>query len=149
MSDFDFNNARLADFDPSKPLPEDTYTFVIGGAELHTYTRKTGPKAGEEGQRMQVRLIVTDHETLSGRSKNVSFFGGAGAMKIFSKLERELGIKQEEGESVVDWLNRVANQQPPALIQIPVTVQDSNYYKDDQDNPMPENNFAWFEATGV
>lgn len=144
MSVIDFN-VNLSDFDFSKALPADTYTLAFTRAEEKTYE-----KDGEQRTRLEVRLTVVDDPNFAGRILFETFFPSTGTMKVLSKVQSVLGIPQESGETVSQWLERIANQQPPVTFSVPVDEVDDEYKnerKDDSDDKnYTKNIIKWFDA---
>lgn len=147
MAELDFMNARLEDFDGSKPLPEDIYTFVISKVEPRTYTKKKGPDAGQEGSYLSITLSVVNHDTFSGRRLYEPFFPNSGSLKILSLLSQTLGVPQEPGEAVDDWLVRISQSTPPLPFNMPVGVKQGNFKTDANGNYLDENTVNWFGMT--
>lgn len=147
MAELDFMNARLEDFDNSKPIPQDIYTFVISKVEPRTYTKKKGPDAGQEATYLSVVLTVVNHDSFSGRRLYEAFFPNAGSLKILGLLAKTLGVPQEEGENVEDWLVRISQSTPPLPFNVPVEVQQGNYKTDADGNFLDENVVKWFGMT--
>lgn len=144
MSVIDFN-VNLEDFDFSKPLPSDTYTLAFTRVEEKEYE-----KDGETRKRLEVRLTVVDDPTYAGRILFETFFPSVGTMKVFNKIQSVLGVRQEDGETVSQWLERVANQQPPVPFSVPVSEEDDKWRNDNKseedDKTYKRNVIKWFEA---
>lgn len=147
MAELDFMNARLEDFDNTKPIPQDIYTFKIDKVEPRTYTKKKGPDAGQEGSYLSVVITVVNHDAYSGRRLYEAFFPNAGSLKILSLLSKTLGVPQEDGEDVQDWLVRISQATPPLTFNLPVTVEQGNYKTDADGNFLDENKVQWFGIT--
>jgi hypothetical protein len=118
-TDNTFDHIHLSEVDPNfSNIAPGVYTIQPQLASLAEFTYKQGERAGQTGQYVKFRFVVTDDETYSGRRLYESLFPNQMTFKILRRISDATGIQQETGEPLADWLTKLASEQPKFRVQI-------------------------------
>lgn len=108
-----FDQMNLAEVNPDvQPLPDGEYTFMVTGAEKKLFTYKTdnperGITAGAESSYIKLVLTVIDDAENAGRRVYQTLFPSPQSARGLRNLQDAVGILQESGEPIEDWLKRL------------------------------------------
>jgi hypothetical protein len=142
-----FDYVDLNQIDPTfSPLPEDMYKVRIVKAEKRELVYKTGARAGQTGQVINLQLAVVDHPSYSGRRLFEGFFPNNFSFRVLRRLADITGIQQEPGTVLDTWLTAMTEAQPTVKLRVGYKKdRDGNVIIDETSGKPRDNAVDWRE----
>jgi hypothetical protein len=131
-----FEYTALAAVDPNfTPVPQAVYTLEIvsAGPKAFTYSSDSKPEAknshqkGDTGKLYNMKLVITEDDTYSGKNVFASFFPSEFTMKQFRRVMDATGIAQKDGQSISEWLTAFTTLSPRARFRTLVEIKEDGY----------------------
>lgn len=152
-----FEYFNINDVDPTfQAIEKGVYGFRVGKMEYKIIAIKNGKNAGQEVPVINGNFTVINSDTYSGRRLRHTFWvSNPYDQKALRRLADAVGVMQEPGEPLKDYIDRLSTTQPPLEFRTfadtkPVVDRATGeMVMDAKGNPQLDNEMKWNQVLPI